>query len=161
MNNKICRIEYIVLVIALSASFISAQHNKLQYNEWITDWYLLGPIALEGSRNEEVHLGGFENDILVEHGGIANPQIEIGQVETFGNSTATWIEYSSPDYIINLDEVISEKPYVAAYAYKEIYVEDEGMFTLSLGTNDGGKLWVNGVEVWDYVAISRGAAISR
>jgi len=122
----------------------------VELHKWITDWFLLGPLELEESTNEVEHLGGFENDFISEHGGITNPQIEIGQVETSGNSNATWTEYSSPDSIINLDEAISKQSYVAAYAYKEIYTEEDGTFILSLGTNDGGKLWVNGIEVWDY-----------
>ena len=78
-----------------------ALQSEFKIKEWIRDWSLLGPIELEESTNEVEHLGGFENDILAEHGGIANPQIEMGQVEIFGNSSATWIEYTSPDSIIN------------------------------------------------------------
>ena len=149
LNKKFKQVLVCFSLILFSSSIIFSQ-EKMELNEWIIDWYLLGPIELEESTNEVEHLGGFENDFLVEHGGVTNPQIKIGQVETFGNSNATWIEHTSPDSIINLDEAISKQSYVVAYAYKEIQLEEEGTFILSLGTNDGGKLWVNGVEVWDY-----------
>ena len=137
-------------MIVVSANYVSAQNKNLQLNKWITNWYLLGPIELEESSSEVKHLGGFENDFLAKYGGESNPKIEIGQVKTNGNLITTWFEFTSPDSIINLDEVISKRRHVAAYAYKEIYTEEEGTFILSLGTNDGGRLWLNGIEIWDY-----------
>ena len=29
-------------------------------------------------------------------------------------------------------------------------VEETGVWFISLGTNDGGSLWVNGLNIWDY-----------
>ena len=52
--------------------------------------------------------------------------------------------------MINLDVAISNDSYVSAYAFKEVYSEEEKIYTVALGTNDGGRLWINGVEVWDY-----------
>ncbi|MEN8191418.1 MAG: DUF4838 domain-containing protein [Bacteroidota bacterium] len=140
----------VVLFAVIFTDLICAQKEKLQINEWITSWYLLGPIQLEESKKEIEHLGGFESDVLYNHGGEIDPEIEIGQIEKFDNTALTWIEYTSPDSTINLDKAISKRSYVAAYAYKEIYTDAEGTYIFSLGTNDGGRLWINGVEVWDY-----------
>jgi len=49
-----------------------------------------------------------------------------------------------------LKEAISTKSFVAAYAYTEILVEKEGIYILSVGSNDGGRLWINGIEIWDF-----------
>ncbi len=107
--------------------------EKLHLNQWITSWSLLGPVPLEEGSSEVQHLKGFENDLLSEQG-----------------TTAKWFAHTSTDSIINLDNAISKRSYVAAYATKEIYADQEGTYIFSLGTNDGGRLWINGIEVWDY-----------
>jgi len=150
LNKKLMKILFCFLLIGFSSNLIFAQQEKYQINQWITNWHLLGPIKLEEGSSEANHLVGFENDILAQHGGEKNLTVKNGQVEILGDSTATWFEYTSPDTIINLDEAVSKKSYVAAYAYTEIFVEKEGIYILSVGSNDGGRLWLNGVEVWDY-----------
>ncbi len=151
MRNLKSRIVcLIVLTILFTTSSVTAQQNNLRYNEWIKSWHLLGPITLEEGENEVNHLGGFEYDILALHGGENNLQVVNGQTEKFGDSTFTWIEYTSSDSIINLDKAISKKSYVAAYAYTEVHAEKDVTVNFSLGTNDGGRLWINGEEVWDH-----------
>lgn len=151
MKNRESIITYLlILIITISTNYVVAQQNKLQYNDWIKNWHLLGPIQLEEGMNEDIHLGGFENNILSSHGGESNFQLQSGQTELFNGSTFTWIEYTNPDSIIYLDQILSTKSYVAAYAYTEIYAEKEAVYVFALGTNDGGRLWINGEEVWDY-----------
>jgi len=140
----------VILLIAILSNFLSAQQEKLKTSEWINNWYLLGPIQLEEGSSTVSHLGGFETDYLSKHGGETNPEVKIGQAEQIGNTTLTWFEYTSPDSTVNLDKAVSKRSFVVAYAYKELAAEKEGTYILSLGTNDGGRLWINGVEVWDY-----------
>lgn len=140
----------VILLIAILSNFLSAQQEKLKTSEWINNWYLLGPIQLEEGSSTVSHLGGFETDYLSKHGGETNPEVKIGQAEKIGNTTLTWFEYTSPDSTVNLDKAVSKRSFVVAYAYKELAAEKEGTYILSLGTNDGGRLWINGVEVWDY-----------
>ena len=149
-NRNYQRKLFFILIVIFSTNFIFSQDYKLKTYEWLQEWYLLGPIQLEEGTNEVNHLKGFENDVLSAHGGETDNNIEIGQVEKLENLNVTWFEYSSSDSIINLDKAISNKSYIAAYAYKEILVEDEGTFIFALGSNDGGRLWINGIEVWDY-----------
>lgn len=151
MNIKAFRLSLILLTITLfNGNQIFGQKEKLQVNEWITNWYLLGPFPLEAGSSESNHLVGFENDFLSNYGGESNFKFKPNQSLTIKGSTAKWIDYSSTDSIINLDNAISKESFVAAYAYKEIYSDKEGIFLLSLGTNDGGRLWLNGTEVWDF-----------
>jgi len=148
MNIKILKLVLILLTL-FSTNQVSGQLERIHINEWITNWYLLGPFPLEKGVNELKHLPGFENDLLSDHGGESDPQIKAGQSVTIDDTKLNWIEYSGTDSIISLDKAISIESNVAAYAYKEIYSEKDGVFILSLGTNDGGRLWINGVEVWD------------
>lgn len=151
MNIKESKLSIIViLLIVFSVNQIFGQSEKIQLNEWMTSWQLLGPLPLEESTNELKHLPGFDVDFLSKYGGEINPRVKTGKQVKVGDSKLSWIEYNGKDSIISLDNAISKKSYVAAYAYKEIYVDEEGTFIFSLGTNDGGRLWINGVEVWDH-----------
>ena len=140
----------LTLCILFNFNPIFGQSEIIQLNKRITSWQLLGPLPLEKSTNELKHLPGFEIDFLSKHGGEINPKVKTGMQVKVGDSKISWIEYTGTDSIISLDNAISKESYVAAYAYKEIYSDEEGTFIFSLGTNDGGKLWINGVEVWDH-----------
>lgn len=147
---KITKLKLILILLTIfCTNQIFGQLERLHVNEWITNWYLLGPFPLEKSTNALKHLPGFENDFLSSSGGENNPQVKSGQTVTIDNKKLQWFEYTGTDSIISLDKAISIESNVAAYAYKEIYSENDGIFIISLGTNDGGKLWINGVEVWD------------
>ena len=83
LNKKLTKILLCFLLIGFSSNLIFAQQEKLQLNQWITNWHLLGPINLEEGSSEVNHLGGFENDILSQHGGEKNLTVKNGQVEIF------------------------------------------------------------------------------
>ncbi len=139
-----------IVVLLLTPNLIFAQADKVQLHKWMTGWNLLGPLPLEESANESIHLPDFEKDFLAKSGGETNPKVKVGQTVKVGNTKLKWIHHNDPDSIINLDEAVSKRSYVAAYAYKEIHSDEEGIYIFSLGSNDGGKLWINGTEVWDY-----------
>ena len=134
----------------IDAPFIQDFTENLELDKYITDWQLLGPIPLDKERVELDHLGGFEKDYLSEIGGENNSKLTTEKAIEVGNQKLKWIDFSGSDQIISLDEVVSKESNVCAYAFKEIYSKDEGMFVLALGTNDGGRLWVNGEQIWDY-----------
>jgi Domain of unknown function (DUF4838) len=151
MNVRINSTVYVlVFMSSLITNFVFAQEHDLKFNEWMKNWQLLGPIELEEGVNEVNHLDGFENEILSSHGSESNFQFKSGQTEKFNDINLTWKEYTSTDSIINLDKLISKRSYIAAYAYTEIYSEEEKTVIFTLGTNDGGRLWINGEVVWDY-----------
>jgi len=144
------------LLIAMLSATTHAQQLQTQPvtpEKWIQSWLLCGPIPLEKPVDESEsysHLKGFNNDYLVKFGGEQNLSIKAGDVVKFKNGTAKWKLYNSPDSIIDLDKVVSKADPVLAYAYTEIQAEDDKIWFISFGTNDGGKLWVNGMNVWDF-----------
>lgn len=138
-----------ILLSLLINNCLFAQLDTLKYYEWIKTWHLLGPIQLEESKNEVNHLGGFDKEYFYSNKNIS-PKIELESGEKVDDSNLSWIQYVSQDSIINLDNAISNRSYIASYAFREIFVESEGTYIIALGTNDGGKLWVNGIEIWDY-----------
>jgi len=137
-----------ILLLHLVA-FTSAQNLKIANGEWLQNWYLVGPFQLEEGVDEFLHLGGFEEDFLANNGGENNPRINENELVEFNGETIKWKAFNSANPVISLDETISKKSFVAAYAYTEIESDAEGVCILALGSNDGGRLWFNGEQVWD------------
>lgn len=96
------------------------------------------------------HLPGFETDYLKKFGGETNLNVKTGDVVKLKQGSIVWKNYESPDSAINLVTAISKASPVCAYAYSEVDASESGLCLLSFGTNDGGRLWVNGEQIWDY-----------
>ena len=129
---------------------ISAQ--PVTPGKWLNSWMLCGPFpAREPSDINEAwdHLVGFGNDFLSKYGGEQNPRIKAGDEVKFTGGIAKWKLYQSPDSIIQLFKAVSGQSPAIAYAYTEILSDEDKVITLDLGTNDGGRLWFNGLVIWD------------
>jgi len=142
------------MLLAIILIFINADFSQARVDDgtWLRNWMLCGPIPLESTSStvpDVIHLPGFETDYLSQHGGEKSPKVKVGQTEKFTTGTAKWFKYTSPDSIINLDQAISNKSYVLAYGYCEFNSPSELICVLALGTNDGGRLWLNGEVIWD------------
>jgi len=120
--------------------------------EWIKLWLICGPIPLPPPKDPSMlydHLDGFKIDYLKKAGGENNLHVKAGDVLKFKNGSARWQIYNSPDSIIDLEKAFSETDNALAYAYAEIQADQAGVWFISIGTDDGGSLWVNGLNVWD------------
>ena len=121
--------------------------------QWLQTWLLCGPIPLHDSKDAAEswdHLAGFNTDYLTKLGGEQNLQFMAGDVVKFDKGSVKWKLYQSPESSIDLVKLISKDSPVFAYAYTEVLSDETKVWFISLGTNDGGKLWVNGQNVWDY-----------
>ena len=121
--------------------------------EFLRDWLLCGPFPLRAVAETDPdfeHLPGFETDFLEAHGGETNLQVEEGQVETFEGGSVAWFKHTAEEYAANLDTAVSNSEFVLAYGYCEIEAPEDRVCLLALGTNDGGRLWLNGEEIWNY-----------
>jgi hypothetical protein len=126
--------------------------QPIMAEKWLKTWLLCGPFSLEKPKDafqQWDHLVGFNNDFLVKIGGEKNPQIKAGDVVKHVNGTAKWQLHTTPDSIVDLNKTISQEDNICAYAYTEVQALEAGIWFVALGTNDGGRLWVNGTEVWD------------
>ncbi|MFH1740571.1 MAG: DUF4838 domain-containing protein [bacterium] len=127
--------------------------------EYLRTWLLCGPFLLESAGEQEpdtVHLPGFENDFLKNHGGELDPRITEGQVEKYDGGSATWLLHTSENSEINLDEALSDKSNALAYGYCEIDSPRDEPCVLALGSNDGVQARLNGEIVWD---VTKGRAL--
>jgi hypothetical protein len=124
-------------------------------NHWVQEWLLCGPFPLQTAGADEPalqHQHGFETDFLQPHGGETALRVKAGQKEVHKAGTAVWKKWVSPDSIIDLDTAVSKQASVAAYAYREFVSDQEQLLFLSLGSNDGCRVWLNGERIWDYAA---------
>jgi hypothetical protein len=133
---------------------VSSQTPVIEYQtgEWIQTWLLCGPVQLEKPTeaiSDIEHIPGFETDFLMDIGGETNPEIKPGQTITYDDQTVTWFEHSTQDSLIDLDAAVSPKEYVIAYAYCEIESPADKVCLLAIGSNDGGRAWLNGEQIWD------------
>jgi hypothetical protein len=152
---------YLIILLSLFISGIMrAQELPTQTvvpGKWIKSWLLCGPFPVKDplvdpqdlSKSWD-HLIGFETDFLKKEGGEQNLKVKIGDVVRYTGGSAKWVLYTSPDSAINFNKVITKDAPAVGYAYTEVETDESKMWFAVFGTRDGGRLWVNGVEVWDY-----------
>jgi hypothetical protein len=154
--NSKNKILALLLVVLLFPGTIFSQNLTPQpaaSGNWIRSWLLCGPIFLReqaDASNAWDHQEGFSADYLLKYGGEKTLSVKAGDMVKHPQGTAKWILFNSTDSVIDLDKEVSTKSPVLAYAYTEIQSDEDKIWLMGLGTNDGGKLWLNGVEVWDY-----------
>jgi Domain of unknown function (DUF4838) len=152
MYRRIFLIIIIILFFKPTADSQKIPEQKVIPREWIKSWLICGPIPLQKQNDPSLsydHNVGFKTDFLKNAGGENNLHVKAGDIVKFKNGSAKWKLYNSPDSVIDLEKVIAQKDYVLAYAYTEIQADQAGVWFISLGTDDGGSLWVNGVNIWD------------
>jgi hypothetical protein len=110
---------------------------------FIRNWLVLAPIALA----EESGATEIDNDYLK---GEATAKPKAGDQVTIGAGTATWTPHKTDDFFI--DFLVSfgkvKGEYVAGYAVAYVMADEPMSVNLALGTNDQGKAWLNGKEVF-------------
>ena len=91
-----------------------------------SDWHLLGPFTAAGTN--EV----FENDF--------GPESGVDLAATYGDDKQAWV--AKPDFV---DGKVHSLPgdLTTHYLYRTVYAPTARRITLSLGSDDGIKLWVN------------------
>ena len=154
-KSRVIRALFVLAPLLAAAGPLWAEvpvYEDQPSGEFLTSWLLCGPIPLEAVPEGVAdirHLPGFEADFLAAHGGETNPSIEAGQTETFEGGSAAWFVFDSPTNEVSLDEALSNDEFVAAYGYCEIESATDRVCVLGLGTNDGGRAWLNGEVIWD------------
>jgi hypothetical protein len=121
--------------------------------QWVKQWLLLGPMPLkehEDISKSGFHYPGFDTDYLAKAGGETNLKVKAGDAVKLKTGILHWKQVLVGESEIDLVKEVSKMAPALAYAYTEVSCSEEGIWLASLGTNDGGRLWVNGQQVWDY-----------
>jgi pimeloyl-ACP methyl ester carboxylesterase len=147
---------FLFCVSILSSDVVFAQMNKLDEknleetmrNPWkpdrsvfLQDWLILGSIPISG-------VGDIDKDFLAEYGGEANVRPAEGQAIKIGGSEMKWVPVKAKD-IVDLRKLFQggRTEDAVAYAYTTINLKKAGKIYLSLGSDDGVKVWLNGKKV--------------
>lgn len=139
----------IVFAFTLNAIADVPGYNDEPSSRYFRNWLVCGPFPNPGdayARGDRSQ-SGFYIDYLESIGGETGPSIDAGQSITVGNESRTWTAYQSDDDAVYLDNVVSQAPYVLAYAYCEVQSPEDRACTLAIGSNDGIRVWLNNEEV--------------
>ncbi len=142
----------LVVLLFLLLVNMCAFSADLKMGQWMKEWTVSGPIQLQPGNHSDLtqeHIPGFETDYLVSIGGERNPNIVNGQSISVNGNTLIFKDIVATDSVISLDDFISKEDIVCAYMYREINSPNDQVCFLSLGCNDGGRVWLNGTQIWD------------
>jgi dienelactone hydrolase len=110
---------------------------------YLRSWLVLGEFPNPDRKALDV-------DFLGEHGGEAQIRPAAGMThKRTDGSQAVWTQYTSDRDIVNFFRAFPGQPtsYVAAYAFTTIDRPAAGKALLSLGSDDGVAVWLNGQRV--------------
>jgi hypothetical protein len=112
---------------------------------FIHDWLILAPIAINGDSGA----AEIDTDFL---NGEASILPKAGDKVTVGSAQLVWTAHKAPDFFIDFLQSFGKTrgEYVAGYAVTYIFADDAMSATLALSSNDEGKAWLNGKEVFKY-----------
>jgi hypothetical protein len=109
---------------------------------FIRHWLVLAPLGIDGeSGAAEIDREFFAGEATTKPK--ANDAVRVG------TSYYVWQEHQSADYFIDFRESFGAAlaDYAAAYAVTYVTAPEEMKVTLTMGSNDQGKVWLNGKEV--------------
>ena len=112
---------------------------------FIRNWLVLAPIAIEG----ESGASEIDRDFLK---GEATVAPKAGDKVAVGGQLLAWQAHQASDFFIDFLQSFGQTrgEYVAGYAVAYIVADEEMTVTLSLSSNDQGKAWLNGKQVFKF-----------
>ncbi len=135
-----------LIVGLLSAMLLPAQETFTPDPEgFIRNWLVLAPVAMEGDS------GAIEIDKEFLKGeGAIKPKAD--DKVTVGGAELSWKPHKTADYFIDfLGSFGKERgEYVAGYAVAYVVADAEMKVTLAVSSNDQGKAWLNGQQVFRF-----------
>src|SRR3954466_3896620 len=136
------RTSLLVALVSLIASG-GQQSSSPDADGFIRDWLVLAPIAIVG----ESGATEIDRDFLK---GEATIKPKAGDKVTIAGKELTWQPHHSSDFFIDFLQSFGKEhgEYVAGYAVAYILADQEMKVTLALSSNDQGKAWLNGSEVF-------------
>lgn len=142
----------ILLVAALSALVIPARAQNTfspDAEGFIRNWVVLAPIPLRGQTGTQSGAEDINFEFLK---GEASLRPKADEQVTVGGKPMTWKAHKTSDYFIDFRASFDPNggEYVAGYAAAYVIADAPMSVTLALSTNDQGKAWLNGKEVFKF-----------
>ena len=134
------------LIVALLVVIPGAQGSWSPDAEgFIRNWLVLAPIAIEG----ESGASEIDREFLK---GEATITPKAGDTAMVGGKPLSWQAHQTPGFFIDFLQAFGKErgEYVAAYAVAYVITDEPMTATLALSTNDQGKAWINGKEIFKF-----------
>jgi hypothetical protein len=110
---------------------------------FIRNWLILAPIVFDVSGAEAIEHRFLDDEPATKP--------KPGDSVVIINTPLTWKAHQASDYLVDFLQAFPQPgEQVAAYAVAYVTAGDEMQVTLALGTNDQGKAWLNGKEVFKF-----------
>jgi hypothetical protein len=126
-------------------AFWSATQTLTLQNDWfLRQWHIIGPFALypEGEKAGEVP-AGFDKAYLPE------PRVDLSARYPGAAGEVAWKPVAAQeDGYVDLRASIQPSDAMVAYAVTTVTAKRAAEALLTLGSNDGAKVWVNGEQVY-------------
>jgi hypothetical protein len=136
-----------VSIVALASAVVALapQASNTDAEGFIRNWLVLAPIAIDG----ESGAGEIDRDFLK---GEATAKPKAGDKVSVGGREVAWTAHQTADYFIDFLQSFGKErgEYVAGYAVAYVIAEADMPVTLALSTNDQGKAWLNGKQVFKF-----------
>ena len=157
------RVLFAIVAILFSSAETGAEAVTAAGNDgFITDWIVCGPFpnGLDENRpsfrNHEKSCWGFTNDFLSGSGDETSCRPKSGSKTVFSKKKFSWIQGKAVSSLVDFNRVFGDSPDCVAYAYAEITAEEEETGLFLAGSDDGIRIFINGVLVHDH-HVGRGA----
>ncbi len=134
------------LAVLVSLSIpVAPQTASPDAEGFIRNWLVLAPIAMEGESGAEE----IDKDFLK---GEATVKPKAGDKVRVGGQELAWQTHQTSDYFIDFLQSFGKTrgEYVAGYAVAYVVADEDMKVTLALSTNDQGKAWLNGKEIFKF-----------
>ena len=139
-----------VLIVAFIGAMLGPIQNAQNTSSpdaegFIRDWLVLAPIPIEGESGADQ----IDKDFIA---GEAAAKPKAGDKVTVGGTELTWTAHKSADYDIDFLAGFGKTrgEYVAGYAVTYIVADEDMKLTLALSSNNQGKAWLNGQQVFRF-----------
>jgi hypothetical protein len=138
------RAATVVAVLLLVVS-PSPQTSSPDAEGFIRNWLVLAPIAIEG----ESGATEIDKDFVK---GEATMTPKAGDKVMVAGQELAWQAHQTSDFFIDFLQSFGKArgEYVAGYAVVYIVADDDMKVTLALSSNDQGKAWLNGKQVFKF-----------
>lgn len=144
--KSISRVALASLALTLFLASSVAQDAKPDKDGFIRNWLVLAPIPLPSDNSGAE---GIDKAQLPDEGNLKPKE---GDKVKVGLKELTWKKVQTKDYFLDFNEIVGQ-PTENSVAYAVCYLvvdADVRGLKLKMGSNDQGKLYVNGKELLKY-----------
>ena len=134
-----------LIALVLSALIQTAAQTFAPDAEgFIRNWLVLAPMAIDGDSGADQIDREFVREVTLK------PKAE--DKVSFGGKELTWKAHQTSDYFIDFLQSFGKErgEYVAGYALAYVIADEDMKVSLLLSTNDQGKAWLNGREIFRF-----------